>query len=174
MKHVLARYGRVVLRRLGPADTLRFVASRNDPKLARFQGWQQMKTAGALRFLAHVQTAPLLVPGAWMQIGIARSQSPAVLCGDIGLCLSPCQTEVELGITLASEAQGQGYGQEAIIAALHLVRRHSRARHLLGITDMRNAASLRLLGRCGFVPKKHEATLFQGTQCREMTLIKRL
>ena len=41
---------------------------------------------------------------------------------------------------------------------------------LRGITDVRNAASLRLLSRLGFMQTSSEDVVFRGEACTEITL----
>ncbi len=154
------------LRRLRPADREAFQAYRGIAELGRYQGWSPMSDAAALEFLAGMNQAPLFKPGEWVQLGIAEPGSDA-LVGDIGLHLSEDGTTGEVGFTLAPSAQGRGIAARAVGEALALMFATTEIFQVLGITDARNLASVRLLERLGF---KHLATrqvVFHGEPCSE-------
>jgi aminoglycoside 6'-N-acetyltransferase len=164
---LLPRHGNgVALRRLQPGDLAAFQAYRADPDLGRYQGWSAMTDAEALAFLASVEAAPLFQPGEWMQIGIAEPGSLALL-GDIGLFLSADATEAEIGFTLARPAQGRGLASAAVRAALQLVFEATAVRRVLGTTDARNHASIRLLERVGMRRIEVREVEFRGERCVE-------
>ena len=75
-----------MLRRLASDDLPEFQAYRHDPELGRYQGWSPMSDEEATAFLREMNTAPLLNPGNWTQIGIAEPDS-GLLIGDIGVFL---------------------------------------------------------------------------------------
>ena len=116
-----------------------------------------------------MSTAPLFEPGSWCQIAIADRAAPQVLLGDMGIYLTPDGSEVEFGITLARDAQGLGHAGRAMIAARTLIWARSPAKRTIGIADLRNHASVRLMQRTGFAPVDTSATTFQGRPCHETT-----
>lgn len=63
--------GRVVLRRLAPADLSRFQAYRHDPDVSRYQGWEPQPDHEATRFIQEMCQVDLFPRGAWFQLGIA-------------------------------------------------------------------------------------------------------
>ncbi|MDB2408087.1 GNAT family N-acetyltransferase [Jannaschia sp.] len=140
--------GPIVLRRLVPSDLVAFLAYRDDPAVARFQGWDAMDAAQARGFLADMAQAPAFPRGGWWQIGIADAASGALL-GDMGLCLAADGTAVELGITLARAAQGGGRAEAAMRGAADLIWAATEAERIVVITDARNAPALRLIARLG-------------------------
>ncbi len=164
---VLAQSGGTMLRRLQTSDQVRFWQTRQDPDLARYQGWSPISGAEAQVFLSDVGTAGLFDPDQWCQIGIAATRAPQILLGDIGLFLNAERAEVELGITLSRDAQGRGHAQRAIDAVLHLVWTQSPALTVVGISDARNHASIQLMNRMGFTPLRSSAAMFQGQPCTE-------
>lgn len=170
---ILAQQGGTLLRRMRPADLSRFWQTRQDPSLARYQGWARMGGAQARGFIAHMTNAAIFAPGEWSQITIADRDAPQRPLGDIGLCLSADSTEVELGITLARDAQGKGHAQRALAAACQLVWTRSPALRVVGVADTRNHASVRLMQRAGFAPHGTIATIFQGRPCCETSLVHR-
>ena len=129
-----------------------------------------MPESYALAFLAEMNAAPLFTPGKWVQLGIADSETDR-LVGDIGLFLSEDGLTGEVGFTLAPAAQGRGIATSAVREALWLFFRATSAREVEGITDVRNAASIRLLERLGFQHRETRAAIYHGEACEERTYI---
>jgi RimJ/RimL family protein N-acetyltransferase len=161
------RHRQVLLRRLSLDDLAAFQAVRSDPELARYQGWSAMPDDEARAFLAEMAALPLLPAGAWMQLAIGDPDNGALL-GDVGLFVAADGSEAEIGFTLARAAQGRGLATAAVEAALALLWAHTAVRRVQAVTDARNAASIRLLGRVGM---RHVATreaLFKDERCTEL------
>ncbi|MCU0569026.1 MAG: GNAT family N-acetyltransferase [Oculatellaceae cyanobacterium Prado106] len=162
------RTERLTLRRFIDQDLERFLAYRQDPQVARFQGWSMLSQDEAQSFIHEMQTATLGVPGEWCQIAIAHSQSNLLL-GDTGMQIDKEQpTVVEIGFTLSRDAQGQGYAHEAmqsLITALFNLDIHK----IIGITDQRNEPSVRLLSRLGMSLVRSHPVKFKGEWCIEQT-----
>lgn len=158
------------LRRLRVSDFEAFQAYRALPELGRYQGWEPMTEAGALEFLAQMSQAALFVPGDWLQLGIATPDEDELI-GDIGLYLSDDGTRGEIGFTLEPQAQGQGIAGRAAAEALDLLFARTAASEVRGITDARNAASIRLLERLGFVCVESREVQFRGETCTELVYV---
>ena len=109
----LSQTKRLVLRRLSRQDLTPFRAYRGDPEVAKFQGWKSMDEEEAIGFLTDMEATSLLEAGAWTQLGIAVREGNALI-GDVGVHIADNESEAELGITLAADAQGQSIGFEAI------------------------------------------------------------
>lgn len=163
--------GQVRLRALQTTDLEDFLAYRSDPEVARYQAWEPMDRSAGLAFLRDPSPTPW-IEGTWAQIGIARADDDR-LTGDIGL-LHEGPTRVQLGFSLALGAQGRGWGYAAVRACIEQGLRPLGVTHLRAITDARNAASLRLLKRLGFVQSAREETVFRGERCTEVTFEKLL
>lgn len=154
------------LRRLRPADLAAFQAYRALPELGRYQGWSPMDDAEALAFLSEMDAAPLFAPGLWVQLGIAEAASDG-LVGDVGVHLSDDGLTGEVGFTLAPASQGRGIATAAVRQALQLLAARTQVVQVLGITDSRNAASIRLLERLGFEQREQRQLVFRGEPCCE-------
>ena len=159
----------VTLRRLKVDDLEAFQAYRHDPNVARLQGWVPVPDSDARSFLKSMNVAPALVPGEWIQLGIADRIS-GLLIGDIGLLLREDQRHGEIGISLRTESQGRGYATEATMMALDLLFRQTSIETILATTDLRNTAAKRLLERVGMEQISSERTIFRGLPCTEITL----
>jgi aminoglycoside 6'-N-acetyltransferase len=162
---------RVVLRRLRATDLASFQAYRHDPDLGRYQGWSPTTDDAARAFLEEMGAVPLFRPGEWAQIGIAEPATDALL-GDIGLHLATDGRAVEIGFTLARAAQGQGVATAAVRAALQLVFRATAVERVVGVTDVRNRASIGVLERVGMRHLETRDAVFRGEACVELVYAK--
>ena len=157
---------RLTLRRFHAEDLPRFQAYRHDAEVGRYQGWDPLSDEEARAFLAEMSEAPFGQPGRWLQIAIA-DRADDILLGDLGLFVAASGAESELGITLASAAQGKGLAEEAARALIEGLRTHTQVRRLVAITDTRNTPSARLLRRLGMTLEAESEAEFQGEPCRE-------
>lgn len=160
------RGGRVVIRRLAASDLQAFQAYRNDPAVGRYQGWRPQADSDALAFIVEMSSAPLFRPGHWVQLAIADAHTDCLI-GDLGLLLAPDGASAEVGFTLAPPWQGRGLGSEAVGHAVRLLFRCTHAAEVVGVTDSRNAASIRLLERVGMRRTATRDVVFNGEPCIE-------
>jgi RimJ/RimL family protein N-acetyltransferase len=156
----------VLLRRLAISDLTAFQAYRHDIGLGQYQGWSAVSDTEAMSFLAEMNSAELLQPGTWFQIGISQFDSQ-VLIGDIGLFLASDGRHAEIGFTLKGESQGRGVATTAVREAISFVFEHTKAEQVLGITDARNLPSIRLLERVGMRKIESRTATFRGEACLE-------
>jgi len=156
-----------MLRRLTSEDLPEFQAYRHDPGLGRYQGWSALSDEEATAFLIAMNTAPLLKPGNWTQIGIAEPDTQRLI-GDIGVFLDQDGRYAEVGFTLARHAQGRGVATAAVREAIDLIFAATTVDRVLGITDARNSSSVRLLERVGMQRAEATRAVFRGEQCVEL------
>ncbi len=145
----LSQSQRLQLRRLALTDVAEFVSYRSDPEVAKFQGWDAMDRDEVLKFLTHMAAVPLLQKGKWTQIGIALRDGDRLI-GDIGVHISEDESEAELGITLAADAQGRNLGFEAVKLVCAWVFKQTTITRIVAITHAQNARALALLARTPF------------------------
>jgi len=157
---------RLVVRRLQPSDLERFAAYRADPLLAQYQGWAPMSHDEAGAFIASMLTQPMLEPENWVQLAIANGTSDDLL-GDTGLCLHE-NGDAEIGFTLRHEAQGKGFAIEALRGLARELLRLPEVARIVGITDERNQASVRVLERLGMTLASRYETVFKQAPCVEL------
>ncbi|GGJ72561.1 GNAT family N-acetyltransferase [Deinococcus aquiradiocola] len=149
------RGARVTLRPLQPGDAPALAAYRDDPLVARYQGWPLPSTlADAQALVTDMQGRRAGDPG-WTQLAVTLPASPGpgdTLIGDVALHVQG--REGEIGVTLARAHHGHGYAAEALNVLL------DHALGPLGLTllraeiDPRNLPVLRLLQRLHF--RHHE------------------
>lgn len=146
---------RLVLRRFAARDAAAFRAYRDDPEVARWQGWDGCSREEAEAFVAGMEAAAYGLPGQWFQIAVADRADDRLL-GDIGILILADEPRlVVLGVTFAGRAQGRGHATEALDA---LIRRLfiEEARHRLQASiDPRNTRSVALFERLGFRQEAH-------------------
>ena len=125
-----------------------------------------MSEAEASEFIAEMETAPLFQPDKWAQVAIARPEDGA-LVGDMGLFVAKDLSWAEIGFTLSAATRGRGYAAAAAAAAIQLLFEHTAVPRVIGITDARNAASVRVLERVGMSRVEARAVVFKGEPCVE-------
>lgn len=148
---------RLTLRPLRPGDAEALAAYRNDPAVARYQGWELPYTLRDAETLIAEMAGR--VPGdggsetgGWVQIGL-EVRAGGELIGDVALNVSDRRAEV--GVTLSAAAQGRGYAAEALtLLAVHAFGPLG-LEALTAEIDPRNVAVQRLLLGLGF---RHTAT----------------
>lgn len=155
-----------VLRRLAATDLDAFQAYRHDAEVQRYQGWQPLQDSDAWAFIEEMAIAPLFHRGQWVQIGIADASDRA-LVGDIGVCISADGKSAEIGFTICRQSQGRGLGTDAVGQAIRLLFECTAAARIVGVTDSRNLASIRLLERVGMRRVATRHTVFNGEPCIE-------
>jgi RimJ/RimL family protein N-acetyltransferase len=145
---------RVRLRSFEEADLPALMGYRNDPTVARYQSWTEMNLAQAQSFWLKQRTRRLAEPGGWTQLAVELLETGEVI-GDCAFHIEADSPRLAwVGYSLAPAFQGRGLATEAVGAlvdyAFKVLGMHRVAAH----TDARNAASIALLARLGFV---HEA-----------------
>ena len=147
---------RLVLRPFTSADLLTFLAYRNDPEIARYQGWDVPYTIQqAEAFLADMQQAQPGKPGEWYQLAIEHTVSRTML-GDCAFCvLADEPRQAEIGFSLAAAHQGQGYASEAVRRLLAFLFTDLNLHRVRANCDPLNVASARLLKSVGLRQEGH-------------------
>ena len=155
---------RLVLRRFTNADLEPFLAYRNDPEVARWQGWNSFSLAEAKAFVATQQTKQIAKPGQWFQIAIVLRQT-GLLIGDCALRIHKTDArQATLGITLCRSSHGQGFATEAISALLDYVFLERQVHRVQADTDPENEPAWKLLERLGMRREAHcrQSLWFKG------------
>ena len=155
---------RLILRRFRYSDLVPFCGYRSDPRVARYQDWESWSEEEGRQFLERQMTLHPDVPGTWFQLAIELAET-GELIGDLGLHTPadrPGQSEI--GFTLASEHQGQGYATEAVNRLLDYLFGDLGKHRVTAVTDARNTPAARLLERVGMRREGHfiENAWFKG------------
>ena len=141
------RTERLVLRPLREDDIDVIVAYRNDPDVALLQDWDLPVSRERVERHVGAQSDWVdITPGEPRQVGIDLDGE---LIGDLYVGLDEHGGVAEIGFTLRTEYQGQGYAYEAASAVVaDLVERHGCHR-IFGQLSPENERSARLLERLG-------------------------
>ncbi len=161
---------RILLRRLVPSDLANFQDYRHDEEVGQYQGWSPQSDTEAAIALEKYGAAKFFQPGVWFQIGIADRETDALI-GDIGVCLSAKEPEAEFGFTLRRQSQGSGLASEAIGALMAFLFAETDIRRIVGITDARNIAAMKLLEKLGMRRLQTNKAIFRGAPCEEHVFI---
>ncbi len=148
------RSQRLRIRRFTPADTAGFSRYRNDPDVARYQGWDvpfslERARELVLSFSQGADDAP-----GWIQWAVERLDSPGII-GDIGVDRHDEGRQATIGFTLAAEHQGFGYATEAVGQMVNHLFAGSRMHRVSADCDARNLRSVKLLERLAFRREGH-------------------
>lgn len=140
---------RVTIRLLDIEDLASFVEYRQDPRVARHQGWDPSFTVDDGRALIAAQPLEgLPAPGGWVQLGVHSADGSLV--GDVAVhTLEDAPESFEVGVTLAAFAQGSGLGTEAVTAVISYLFESVGAHRVVAHCDSRNGSVARLLERVG-------------------------
>lgn len=150
------RTDRLVIRRFGLGDASSLAAYRSDPDVALYQSWETpFPESQARLFIDSLAAAHPDTPGEWFQFSIAEAAT-GVHLGDVAACVDAADPRlVEIGITLARNAQGQGYGTEALAGLLDYLFLERTKHRVTAECDTRNAPSSVLLDRLGMRREAH-------------------
>lgn len=165
-EHLPVAMRSIVLRKLRADDLVALHAYRNDPDVARFQGWSPMSIEQAADFLDAQATHMRLVPGQWHQIGVASVDSDALI-GDMDVWLSGDQSQAELGLSISPCVQGKGHGTDAVRGLLQLLFAATPVTEVIAKADARNLACIAVLGRAGMRCTATSTAVYKGETCTE-------
>jgi len=155
---------RLFARRFRPTDLDDFVTMRAEPQVASFQSWDNFTEDQGRAFLDWVDARKPGEPG-WFQFALERKEDGR-LVGDCGLKTVETDNRLaQIGYTIARPYWGQGYAQEAVTALVAYAFASFPLHRITASVDPRNAASVRVLEKCGFAKEAHlrQAEWFKGT-----------
>jgi aminoglycoside 6'-N-acetyltransferase len=141
----------LVIRRFQAADAEPFSAYRNDPDVARYQGWKlPYTTREAADFIASLTDLSPGRPGTWFQFAVTSARS-GLLIGDVALrTTSEDPLQGEIGFSFASASQGRGYAGRAVRCVIEYAFATLGMRRIFALTSSRNTRAQRLLRRVDF------------------------
>ena len=160
---------RLRLRHFAQGDLPSLLAYRNDPAVARYQSWDSMSEAEARNFIQEMSTSRPGVPGEWFQFAVEVRAGGAHI-GDCALHTRGDDPRLgEVGYSLATPWQGQGYASEALRAVLDFAFSELHMHRIIATVDTRNAPSIALVERLGFRREAHhiQCAWFKGSWCDE-------
>ncbi len=153
---------RLTLRPLISEDAPHVFEYRSDKEANEFQGWVPESLAEVKEF---IQTKIATEPdqeGTWFQLAIVETETQK-LVGDAGIHFQS-RDQVELGCTLNTAFQGQGYATEAMKSIMGFVFEELQKHRIMTSIDPRNVASIKLVERLGMRKEAHfvQSYFFKG------------
>lgn len=150
---------RLVLRRMRQRDADVVAAYRNDPDIARYQGWDLPCTVDEVaEWIASFMDLPWPALGSAMNLAI---ELDGEVIGDIAVGWDDTGDEAWIGFTLQRDHHGQGYATEAASAMVDLLIAQAVSRVTASV-DPANRASIRVLERVGFSYTGSTRALIRG------------
>jgi RimJ/RimL family protein N-acetyltransferase len=109
---------RLVLERLTEQNAEAMFAYRSHPLVTRFQLWRPVRIEEVRERIRKFEQTIFGAMDSWSQLGVFLRGS-GELIGDLGMhFLPPDNRQAEIGFTITPAHQRQGYGTEAVTAAI--------------------------------------------------------
>lgn len=161
---------RLILRNFVESDLEPFLSYRNDPMVAKYQGWgipysRDKGQAFILSMLGKVD----LKQDSWIQFAVALKDSNQ-LVGDLGCYIKKDdERQARIGFTLDSKHWRKGYITEIIPHLLDYLFEEMNIHRVAADCDVENIASQRTLEKLGFRKEAHfiESYLVDGLYASE-------
>lgn len=145
---------RLWLRGISLSDAEAVFKYRSDPKVYKFQGLRPKTVEDIYEFINKTAKAPN-IPDTWYQLVIVIKETNEVI-GDVGIHFCDLDNyHVEIGYTLASQYQGNGYATEAVIGVINYLFRDLNKHRITASVDPENTRSIALLERIGMRKEAH-------------------
>lgn len=148
---------RLILRTLRESDVDAILAIRTDPLVIDYTSIRGYTRERARALVDEMRDGAPGVPGSWFQFGVERRDTGAFV-GEVGLrCENSAKAPdtFEIGFTLAAAHHRQGFGAEAVRAALAFAFGPLGAHRVFGNCDTRNIASAALMAKVGMRREAH-------------------
>lgn len=156
---VILTTDRLVLRRMRQRDARIVAAYRNDPDIARYQGWDVPCTVDEVaEWLTSFMRLPWPALGSAMNLAI---ELDGEVIGDVAVGWDDTGDEAWIGFTLQRDHHGQGYATEATSAMVDLLIAQGTSRVTASV-DPANQPSIRVLERVGFSYTGSTRALIRG------------
>jgi len=160
---------RLILRQFKASDLETFLAYRNDPEVARYQGWEYPYPRE--KAVVFVQSMITAVPAQsnWIQTAI-ELKATGEMIGDVAFFIrSDDHRQAMIGYSLARPYWGKGYAFEAVLRLLRYLFDELHLHRVGAECDVDNPASWRLLEKLGFRREAHliENVFYKGAYVSE-------
>jgi RimJ/RimL family protein N-acetyltransferase len=143
-----------------------FLEYRNDPEISRYQGWlSSLSEEQARKFIQDQSKLDLGIVGQWIQIAIEEKVTGKHI-GDCAINLKE-DYQAEFGITLSQTHQGKGHAREAVSKLFEVVFTKLDVHRMIGIVDVDNKTSIKLLENLGMRREGHHLQSFYDVETKE-------
>lgn len=134
------------------SDATAFAAYRDNPEVARYQGWPLPFTEHhATEMIRDMAAQGGVVNGAWANVAVAMDSpdGQAQIIGDIAVGLNEAGGTANIGFTIAPEFQRQGFATRATRHFISALQERG-VRKFRASIHPENLASVRVLSKLGF------------------------
>ncbi|MBC7878716.1 MAG: GNAT family N-acetyltransferase [Anaerolineales bacterium] len=147
---------RLTIRNFKDSDIDAFLAYRNDPEVAKYQGWGIPYTREqGLQYISEIKDIESPKAGLWLQVAIELKETGETI-GDLGIRIKKEDArQVAIGFTIASTHWRKGYAVEAMTALLEYLFKELNMHRVIADCDVENIASYRTLEKLGFRREAH-------------------
>jgi len=160
---------RLILRQFKESDLEYFLAYRNDPEVAKYQGWETpYPREKAIEFVDHMRTAEPL-QSQWLQVAI-ELRSTQEMIGDVAFFIKrEDERQVYIGYSLARRFWRRGYSFEAVSRLLVYLFAELHFHRVIAECDVDNISSWKLLEKLSFRREAHfvENIFYKGAYSSE-------
>ncbi|MBI3162871.1 MAG: GNAT family N-acetyltransferase [Chloroflexi bacterium] len=161
---------RLIIRNFDDKDLETFLAYRNDPDVARYQGWglPYSREKGEALIASMKSDSTLLLDG-WSQFAVALKETDELI-GDLGCRIKRDDPrQARIGFSLASRYWRKGFITEAAAGLLRRLFEELNMHRVTADCDVENIASYRTLEKLGFRREAHfvESFLVDGIYTSE-------
>ena len=161
---------RLILRNFLDSDLESFLAYRNDPIVAKSQGWGILypREKGEA-FILSMKERVALKQNDWIQYAVALKDTDELI-GDLGCYIKKDDVrQARIGFTLAAKYWRKGYISEVIPYLLEYLFEDMDIHRVAADCDVENIASFRTLEKLGFRREAHfvESFLVNGVYTSE-------
>ena len=146
--------GRLTIRPLLPSDIPALKEWMPDKNLYRYWGKKPGKTDKCPELMFEKAEKP----SKSFHLGIVLNKNNKAI-GELWVYLIEDDRMASVAIRISAAYQGMGYGTEALSAMAKFCFENTELKRLQAMADIRNAASCRMLEKCGFV---REGLIRQG------------
>jgi RimJ/RimL family protein N-acetyltransferase len=141
---------RLFLRPISSLDAESIFRYRSNAFANRYQGFVPETIRDVHEFINQKISPQINIPDTWFQLAITTKDT-GNLIGDIGIhFLKSEPSQVELGVTLELDYQGQGFAKEALTGIISYLFGELNKRRILVSIDPNNESSIKLFERLGF------------------------
>lgn len=150
---------RLVLRQFKETDLESFYAYRNDPEVAKYQGWSVPYRREKAAFFVQNMSVAVAAQNKWLQIAV-ELKSAGEMIGDVAFVIKKDdERQTVIGYSLARPYWGNGYALEAVSCLLAHLFDSLKLHRVTAECDVENTSSWKLLDRLGF---RREAQLVEN------------
>ncbi len=152
---------RLVLRNFQDSDLETFIAYRNIPKVAIYQGWKlPYPREKALELFKNFKNKDTVEQGDWIQLAV-ELKADGELIGDVGIFVFRQDArQARIGFTIAPVYWRKGFAMEATMRLLEYLFDERNFHRVSADCDVLNTGSWKLLEKVGFRREAHHISSY--------------